>query len=143
MRVRWSFLVFSMLSACGPSAAPRPEPSEAEGVSSEASGASVILTCAGTPPSEFAALDTSCETAADCVMVRHRRDCCGSYEVVGLRSSDVARFEAAEAACEATVAMCRCAAHADVASDGSGGESFDAVPRVMCIEQRCATTFRP
>lgn len=115
------------------------EPTPTEGTEAPPS-ASVTAECAGTPTYSLGSFETSCTADADCAMTRHRLDCCGSYAVLGLRADEVARFEAEEARCEPTVALCRCAARNDVATDGTSADVGFAA-EVHCVRSECTTTF--
>lgn len=130
-------LVVFFLSGCGASAASEPGATETPETPEQAA---LQLTCAGDPPSEFAPLPRHCSADADCVVVRHRLDCCGSYTQVGIRADERAAFDAAEAACEPTVAMCRCMSRPDVASDGTFQQE-GLVLNVRCVDQACETSF--
>lgn len=125
-----------LLSGCGASSASEP------GATSTPQPAALQLTCAGDPPSPFAPLARHCAVDSDCAVVRHRLDCCGSYTQVGIHADERASFDAAEAACEPTVAMCRCMSRPDVASDGSHQEEGLALT-VRCVEHACETSFGP
>ena len=124
------------LSGCGASAASEP------GATETPEQAPLRLTCAGDPPTEFESLRRDCAVDTDCAIVRHRLDCCGSYTQVGIRADERSRFDAAEAACEPTVAMCRCMSRPDVASDGTHQEEGLYVS-VRCVELACVTSFAP
>lgn len=130
-------LFVTLLIGCGASTTPTETP-PTEGT--EAPVAALTAECAGTPTYSFGDFDASCSTDADCGMTRHRLDCCGSYTVLGMRAEEIARFEAEEARCEPTVALCRCAARSDVATDGTSADVGFAA-EVHCVSSRCATTF--
>jgi hypothetical protein len=46
----------------------------------------------------FPAVDRRCTTGADCIVVRHQTDCCGSQIALGIRADQRDRFEANERA---------------------------------------------
>jgi hypothetical protein len=140
--LRALLLLSLVISGCGASSPSEAESSAGSEQSTTPSPEPVALTCAGDPPSDFAPLRRDCTVDADCAVVRHRLDCCGSYTRLGIRADERATFDAAEAACEPTVAMCRCMARPDVASDGTHQEEGLTVA-VRCVERACETSFSP
>jgi len=140
LRTLLLFAVF--VSGCGGSTSTGAESSTGEEATPTPSAQPVALTCAGDPPSGFAPLRRDCAVDADCVAVRHRLDCCGSYTQLGIRADARDGFDTAEAACEPTVAMCRCMSRPDVASDGTYMEEGLTL-RVRCADRACVTSFTP
>jgi hypothetical protein len=82
-----------------------------------------------------AALDRTCETISDCVLV-HSTDCCGTV-VVGIAATSEAMFASVEATYETCLACgARGCQHADLAEDGGApgpGETIIAT----CDNKRC------
>lgn len=72
----------------------------------------------------------TCVADADCAVVLHQINCCGTQEAWGISASAVPEFEANEAICEAQYPKCGCAMFQATADDGSKGwatEDFVAV----------------
>jgi len=93
---------------------------------------------ATSPCQAVLALDRSCTTAADCFGGGHVTSCCGQVHFVGFRGSEQARFQALEAACDATYPPCGCAAQEPLADDGSRLR-WDQKPGVTCQQGVCTT----
>lgn len=127
MRVNFALFAFSA-GACGGGALGFPD-----GGSGGAGGASACQA--------VVTLDRSCTTAADCVAVAHRTNCCGQVQVIGVRASEQARYQTLEAQCDATYSACGCAAQQPSADDGSRLR-FDDHAGVTCLQGVC-TTFVP
>jgi hypothetical protein len=87
------------------------------------------------------ALDRSCAGDSDCFAARHASDCCGNSVVIGLRTSEQARYQALEPACAASYPACGCPAGLPTTDDGSTLR-FDATAGVACRAGMC-TTFVP
>ena len=86
---------------------------------------------------DFDALDRSCTSAEDCVLVQHQIDCCGTILIMGLTSSEQPGFAALEQYCAAQFPLCGCAAQGMMLEDGSLID-FGATTAVAdCIEERC------
>ena len=86
---------------------------------------------------DFDALDRSCSSADDCVLVQHQVDCCGTILIMGLPSSEQPSFTALEQYCAAQFPPCGCAAQGMMLEDGSLID-FGATTAVAdCIEGRC------
>jgi hypothetical protein len=67
----------------------------------------------------FPEFDRTCTTDDDCVAVAHQTSCCGSELVMGIRASEQAAFDAAEAVCEPQYPACGCAAQGIDVEDGT------------------------
>ena len=106
----------------------------------EPDGGDVICVAAGVD--RFPRLDRSCTSAADCSVIVRQTDCCGTLRVTAVASSDVARFDEAEARCRAMYPDCECTAQATTADDASIGEGSADVT-VECVTRACRTTFSP
>ena len=85
------------------------------------------VVCTG--PDSFVALaPKNCSTSADCGLVQHERDCCGTELLLGINVGSVQAFESAEAVCDASAPHCACAPQGVFAEDGTevplGDEAF-------------------
>ena len=95
--------------------------------------------CTGVTPTAFPTFDKACTAAADCALVFHRINCCGSKEAWGVNTAVLGDFEAAEAVCRNQYPPCKCAEFAPVADDG--GSSWDtAAFAVDCVAGQCRTS---
>lgn len=103
----------------------------------ETSGQDASLLC-GTEG--FGSFSRACDNQADCVVVEHQINCCGTRLATGLRRDVRAAFEVAEASCRASYPACGCAELAIRADDGTTA-SGSAQARVDCLAGSCATTF--
>jgi len=85
----------------------------------------------------FDDLDRSCQSAADCALVEHQTDCCGSILVMGIALSAAPDFAAVEQYCAAQFPACGCAARGLELEDGTlidfGSDDYAA----ECIEGKC------
>lgn len=61
----------------------------------------------------------ACASKADCVLVTHTSDCCGTGRAIGLNKKDESAFKAEEQKCAATYPACGCAAGPTGTDDGS------------------------
>jgi hypothetical protein len=94
-------------------------------------------------PSAFPAFDRSCAQAADCAVVAHQRDCCGTRVMLGIRADQVASFAAAETQCEAQYPACGCAEQTPTADDGTTFDAQASLPASPeCIDHMCRSTFK-
>jgi hypothetical protein len=91
---------------------------------------------------QAASTDRSCTTDADCVLVLHTTNCCGSAVWMGIRSTAQPRFQTLEAACDRSYPACGCAAFGSTTDDGSliglGGNTSTRVG-VTCDAGTCRT----
>jgi hypothetical protein len=83
------------------------------------------------------ALDRSCTSVGDCVLVQHQIDCCGTILIMGLTASEQTAFNALEQYCSAQFPLCGCAAQGMQLEDGSLIDFGSAAPQVECVDQRC------
>jgi hypothetical protein len=67
----------------------------------------------------FPEFDRTCTTDDDCVAVAHQTSCCGSELVIGVRATEQAAFDAAEATCKQQYPACGCAAQGIDIEDGT------------------------
>jgi hypothetical protein len=74
--------------------------------------------CGGANPSQFPSFDKSCNADADCSLVFHQVNCCGTKTAIGINNNEAASFAAAEAVCESQYPACGCAEGPTTAEDG-------------------------
>ncbi len=96
------------------------------------------VACDETPP-RFPVFARACVAPADCFVVEHQIDCCGSHLATGVSTDVVGDFGRAEALCRAQYPRCRCAARPTVADDGSVTMGVPAT--VDCVAGTCTTSF--
>ncbi|MBK6520670.1 MAG: hypothetical protein IPG04_42720 [Polyangiaceae bacterium] len=89
----------------------------------------------------FPSFDVACDGEADCAIVLHQTDCCGTRVALGVRSDQVHTFDIAEAVCVSQYPECGCAAQPTTAEDGQTAASEDLI-EVTCDAGSC-TTFVP
>jgi hypothetical protein len=86
---------------------------------------------------DFDALDASCNSAQDCMLVNHQIDCCGTIRILGLPRSERAAFSALEYYCAARFPACGCAAQTSLLDDDTVVEPGSNSVVAECIEGRC------
>lgn len=86
----------------------------------------------------FPTFDRTCVQAADCVLVLHQADCCGTTLALGIGAGQQAAFDAAEAQCRAQYPLCDCAPAPTVADDGLTATD-PASLGVACRAGRCTS----
>ncbi len=86
---------------------------------------------------DFDALDRSCTSAEDCVLVEHQTDCCGTVLIMGLPDSEQAAFDALEQYCAAQFPLCNCAPQGMKLEDGSVIEFGSSAASVACVDKQC------
>lgn len=91
------------------------------------------LKCTGYTMPSFS---KACAKAADCAIVSHQTDCCGSTRAIGVSAGEKAGFEAEENKCAATYPGCGCPAGPPVTDDGS--KALGSVS-VECVAGSCTT----
>lgn len=87
----------------------------------------------------FPDFDDSCTADADCAVVFHQVNCCGTNAAWGVNVSEVADFQAAEAICVEEYPKCGCATFPTTADDGKSTwyeKNFVAA----CQEGACKTS---
>jgi hypothetical protein len=82
-------------------------------------------------------IDKSCTTDGDCLAVRHISNCCGQLMFLGIRASELARYNELENACDLSYPLCGCAAGPPITQDGSNLEPGNQKPSVMCLRGTC------
>jgi hypothetical protein len=92
--------------------------------------------CTGEKP-VFPAFDKTCAAAADCALVFHQINCCGTRVALGISSAESAAFGAAEATCEAQYPGCGCAQQPTVAEDGKSAD--ESLIQVDCLSGSCGS----
>jgi hypothetical protein len=101
-------------------------------------GAPDVVLCTAAPP-VFPSFDRQCNIDSDCALARHQTDCCGSIHVMGISSYEQARFDGAEARCEAQYPECMCIGNEfadDMTTPASGP-----MPYVRCTLGVCTSSF--
>lgn len=93
------------------------------------------IACGGDEP-YFPEFDRSCSEPADCAVVFHQLDCCGSLAGLGISTEVAKDFAEAEAECAAQYPMCDCVAMPTVADDGSSTPDDSAI-EVTCLDGQC------
>jgi len=88
--------------------------------------------CGQNPP-QFPVFDRTCEKDADCVVVLHQVNCCGTEVAWGIAASEKAAFDAAESECRSEYPACGCPALPTQADDGNTGSDFG----VRCRNGEC------
>jgi hypothetical protein len=96
-------------------------------------GAGGASACAQVPT-----LDRSCAVDGDCLAVTHTTNCCGSANWIGIRSSEKARYDTLETACDKSYPGCGCAAGPPTTDDGSV-VPFGGMAGVSCQGGTCKT----
>jgi hypothetical protein len=81
----------------------------------------------------------ACAKTADCVLVTHTIDCCGSGKAIGLAASDEAAFKAEEAKCAATYPGCGCPTGPTRTEDGSKAPMTANAVAVECVAGICTS----
>lgn len=84
-----------------------------------------VVECVADPPL-FPELDKQCGSVSECALVFHTVDCCGTDVVWGINEDEVARFDEAEAICDAQYPPCGCAPGPTEAEDGDTAFEPDA-----------------
>jgi hypothetical protein len=85
------------------------------GVVTSDSGSGIV--CWGAAQS-FPTFDKECDTDANCALVQHQTDCCGSMLVMAVNHAAVGDFDAAEAICRSQYPGCGCAPQGTKTEDG-------------------------
>jgi hypothetical protein len=87
-------------------------------------------------PKVFPSFAEDCRAAADCAVVLHQVDCCGSLQGWGIRADAVADFDAAEAVCQSQYPRCDCPPMATLLDDGNVIDDVDGIV-VDCVGGLC------
>ena len=112
----------------------------AGGGSAGTGGSSSGVDCHLTKPSAFPTFDRTCNAAGDCTAVVHRVDCCGTLVITGIKSSELARFNAAEQLCDPEYPACGC--HQSPTMTDTGQTATSTSEPVECLTGMC-TTYVP
>ena len=80
--------------------------------------------------------DRACSTSADCALLNHQVDCCGSEVELGVSAYGLSAAQQAERSCVAAGPFCQCVAKQTVAEDGRTFPEATAL-KVRCIAGRC------
>lgn len=87
-------------------------------------------------PTMFPGVGKACSVDADCAVVLHQTDCCGTMSAIGIDADTVDAFNQQEAACAALFPGCGCAPGLTTTEDGKTlPESGQA--EVACVEGLC------
>jgi hypothetical protein len=126
--------------ACGSAVTPADAGDAAVDGAAADAGAAAAVMCVGASRS-FPAFDRACVDGMGCVVARHQTDCCGTEVATGIASTELARFNAAEATCRMQYPGCGCAAR-DTATDD--GMSYTGAGTIVaeCRAGVCTTTVR-
>lgn len=120
-------------SADAPTDAPTDVPSD---VPSDVSDGAIACGTSGAFPT-FA---RACSVDADCAVVEHEINCCGTLVALGIRADRRAAFDAAEAICRGQYPGCGCAASPTTADDGTRYDGARPA-RAACVDAVCTSTF--
>lgn len=91
-------------------------------------------------PLQAPGVTKQCQKDADCAVVFHQVDCCGSLHALGVHLDAVDPFNDAEAVCAAAYPQCDCAPMPTVAEDGDSTED-PAEITVSCVDMACQTAI--
>ena len=80
--------------------------------------------------------DRACATEADCALLNHRLDCCGSEAALGISANGWAGAQRLELACISSGPVCRCIAKQTVADDGKSFPEAASL-KLRCVAGRC------
>jgi len=97
--------------------------------------------CGGTEAS-FPTFDKQCGSDADCTLVFHTINCCGTEVALGINSNQEPAFTAAEEICDSQYPGCGCAQGQTVAEDGQAAYGTDAFG-VSCVVDQCMSHVIP
>ncbi|NUN16240.1 MAG: hypothetical protein HUU55_21645 [Myxococcales bacterium] len=93
------------------------------------------IECTGPNP-QFPSFSKTCTTKADCVVVFHVTDCCGTKAAWGIREDEQETFKAAETICVSQMPDCDCAPSPTKTDDGNTAQlAEDAY--VTCDDGQC------
>lgn len=97
---------------------------------------------AGMCGAAFPTFDRGCEINADCSVVLHQVDCCGTNVALGIRFDGVSSFDTRETACRALFPVCDCVSQPTAADDGTVDDGIRPV-RSECVGGNCRSTYAP
>ena len=95
------------------------------------------VACGDFPPT-FPLFDKQCVSKADCAVVAHTIDCCGSEKLIGIHEGAVGEFNEAEALCDSQMPQCDCLPNPPVAEDGNSILDANEVS-LACNAGKCET----
>jgi hypothetical protein len=87
-------------------------------------------------PTMFPGVSKACSVDADCAVVLHQTDCCGTLAAVGVEDGSVDAFNEHESMCAALWPACECAAGPTSTEDG-GTVPDPASAEAACVEGLC------
>jgi hypothetical protein len=131
-----SVMVVALLAGCGGVVSPTGDGGADAGREAGVDGGGAVQ-CNASPP-VFPEFDRSCTRRDDCVVAVHQTDCCGNQAALGVRTSELARFNAAEGQCRGQFPGCGCPSMGILADDGR--RTFSATELIVdCVASRCTT----
>lgn len=105
-------------------------------------GIDALAVQCGTVEHQFPDFDKNCASDADCALVFHTINCCGTEIALGINKDQVPAFDAAEALCDSQYPGCGCAQDATLAEDGNKAWGQDAFG-VSCDAFKCRSHVLP
>jgi len=103
----------------------------------ESTGGGIV--CGGDDP-QFPEFDRTCAVEADCTVVFHQTDCCGTVVAWGLSGEAGKPFSEAEQECAMMYGICDCAPMPTVTDDGKSTEDSTQIT-VGCVDGLCTSTL--
>lgn len=97
------------------------------------------MQCFGGTQAVFPTFDKSCAAPADCSIQYHQIDCCGTFKAIGMNSSEVPAFTAAEAQCTSQYPACGCAGGPTQTEDGKSVQDMSMI-LITCDNGACNTS---
>lgn len=97
------------------------------------------IRCTGPNPS-FPTFDRGCTNTDSCVLVSHVTSCCGSTHLMAINHAERARFDAAEAICDAQYPACGCASFGIELDDGTVVASAQEAV-AACVNGQCESKY--
>jgi hypothetical protein len=91
---------------------------------------------------DFPVSSDPCTTDADCIVVLHQSDCCGSLQAWGVNLEGWGAFNATEANCRADYAACECAPQPTTTEDGTPTNGGDVIV-AACVSGSCTSVVAP
>ncbi|MBK8251549.1 MAG: hypothetical protein IPK82_02640 [Polyangiaceae bacterium] len=99
-------------------------------------GATAQIICGSDESIVFPALDKSCNTVDDCVLIGHQLDCCQTEALLAINKNAEADFDAVESQCQGAFPPCGCPAGPWKVEDGNTADSLAEVA-INCVESVC------
>lgn len=102
-----------------------------------AGGSTDPVDCTASTP-VFPEFDRTCSAEADCVIVFHMINCCGTRDALGIAKTEEQAFTDAEGICSAQYPACGCAQGPTGTDEGSTATD-EAMIQVQCAGGQCMT----